>query len=36
MRTFVRKALDKELVKWQDLIKDLASERLAHAMQKQK
>ncbi len=36
MRVFVKRAFEKELVIWQGLVKNLASERLAHAMQKQK
>ena len=36
MRAFAKKAFEKELVGWQGLMKDLTSERLAHAMQKQK
>lgn len=36
MRAFVKKAFEKELAEWKGLIKALGSERLAHAMQKQK
>jgi hypothetical protein len=36
MRAFVKKAFEQELARWKGLIKDLASERLAHAMQRQK
>ncbi len=36
MRAFVKKAFEKELAEWKALIKALASERLAHAMQRQR
>jgi hypothetical protein len=36
MRAFVKKAFEKELKEWKGLIQALGSERLAHAMQKQK
>jgi hypothetical protein len=35
MRAFVKKIFEEELARWQELINDLAAEKLAHALQRE-